>query len=145
MSTFYRDPDEDSGPVTGSGSFLADMGEDAPDLLRLKYLMANEIAVAVCDRGVTQIEVARMTGLAQPDVSRIVNGRVKDYSIERLLGVLTALGKNVHVSWSDAQGPRGVVGVGVRELLLNAPREAQPADDVVAEQEGRPAYATSSP
>lgn len=145
MTKFHRDPDEDSGPVTGSGSFLADMGEDAPDLLRLKYLMANEIAVAVSDRGVTQIEVARMTGLAQPDVSRIVNGRVKDYSIERLLGVMTALGKNVHVAWSNAQGPRGVVGVGVPESFLNALREAQPVEDAVAEHEGGPSYAMSGP
>jgi hypothetical protein len=50
-----------------------------------------------------------MTGLAQPDASRIVNGVVRDYSVMRLMRVLNALGKDIHSGWSDAAHEHGGV------------------------------------
>ena len=100
---------ESSGPVRGSGDFLRDMGYDDPDEMRVKFTLANTIAMAIEQRRLKQAEVAKLTGLAQPDISRIVNGIVKDYSLIRLMRVLTALGKDVSIGISDASGGRGII------------------------------------
>jgi predicted XRE-type DNA-binding protein len=100
---------ETSGPIRGSGDFLLDMGYDDPDEMRVKFTLANTVAMAVEQRCLKQADVAKLTGLAQPDISRIVNGIVKDYSLIRLMRVLTALGKDVSIGISDASGGRGII------------------------------------
>ena len=98
-------------PVEGGGNFLADRGHADPEETRLKFLMCNEIAVIIDRRGMTQAEAAEAAGLAQSDVSRIVNGNVKDYSVWRLMRVLNSLGKDVLVEFSDAKSERGKVSL----------------------------------
>ena len=105
------DEDEESGPVIGSGNFLADRGYTETGNLRLKILMANEIALIVEARGLTQQDVVDQTGLSQPEVSRLVNRRVKDFSSDRLMRVMTNLGKDVHIAWSDAKQVKGSIVV----------------------------------
>jgi predicted XRE-type DNA-binding protein len=47
-----------------------------------------------------QSEAARITGLPQPDVSRLVSGTVTGFSVWRLLRILTALGIVVTMTFS---------------------------------------------
>jgi predicted XRE-type DNA-binding protein len=77
--------------------------------MRVKFTLANTIAMAIEQRCLKQAEVAKLTGLAQPDISRIVNGIVKDYSLMRLMRVLTALGKDVSIGIRDTPGGPGVI------------------------------------
>jgi predicted XRE-type DNA-binding protein len=100
---------ESSGPVHGSGDFLKDMGYEDPEEMRVKFVLANTIALAIEDRDLTQADAAKTTGLAQPDVSRIVNGIVRDYSVFRLMRVLTALGKDISIGITDSTADRGMI------------------------------------
>ena len=100
---------ETSGPVRGSGDFLRDMGYEDPEEMRVKFTLANTIALAIEQHRLKQAEVAKLTGLAQPDISRIVNGIVKDYSLIRLMRVLTAIGKDVSIGISDTTAGRGTI------------------------------------
>jgi predicted XRE-type DNA-binding protein len=100
---------ENSGPVRGSGDFLADRGYDDPEEMRVKFALANNIALTIEDRNLRQVDVAALAGLAQADVSRIVNGIVKDYSVFRLMRVLAALGKDVSIGVTDASCGRGAI------------------------------------
>lgn len=79
------------------------------DEMRLKSGLANRFALLVEQLGLTQSEVARRTGLAQSDVSRIVNGSVKNYSVWRLMTALTALGQTVTIAVEPAGQERGAV------------------------------------
>lgn len=99
----------ESGPVVGSGDFLSDRGYLDPDEMRLKFALANEIALIVDERNLKQVDVAKIAEISQSDVSRIVNGIVKDYSIYRLMRVLTKLGKNVLIDFTDAGEAQGVI------------------------------------
>jgi predicted XRE-type DNA-binding protein len=99
----------DMAPVRGSGNFLQDMGYEDPEEMRVKFALANNIALAIEDRKLTQVEAAKITGLAQPDVSRIVNGVVAEYSVYRLMRVLTALGKDVSIGISDSASRHGMI------------------------------------
>jgi predicted XRE-type DNA-binding protein len=100
---------ENTGPVRGSGNFLKDMGYEDPEEARVKFTLANNIALAIEDRRMTQAEAARAVGLAQSDISRIVNGLVKDYSVFRLMRVLTAFGKDISIGISDAAAEHGAI------------------------------------
>lgn len=89
---------EDAKPIIGSGNFLKDRAYPSPDEARRKFLLANEIALLIEAKRLTQRDVCAVTGLKQPDVSRIVNGNVSGYSLERLLQTMTSLGGRVTVS-----------------------------------------------
>lgn len=95
--------------VRGSGDFLKDMGYADPDEMRVKFVMANAIALAIEDRALTQGEAAKLTGLVRSDVARIVNGAVKDYPFFRLMQALTALGKDISIEIRGAASKRGAV------------------------------------
>jgi len=100
---------KDARPIVGSGDFLRDRGYLDPDEMRLKFALANEIALIVEERSLRQAEVAKVTELSQSDVSRIVNGIVKDYSVYRLMRIVTKLGKNVSIDFSDADAGQGMI------------------------------------
>jgi predicted XRE-type DNA-binding protein len=98
-----------SGPIVGSGDFLEDRGYSDPDEMRLKFALTNEIALLIEERGLKQAEAAQAAELSQSDVSRIVNGVVKDYSVYRLMRVVTKLGKNVSIDFTDAKAGQGAI------------------------------------
>lgn len=110
---------QDTRVVRGSGDFLKDMGYENPDEMRVKFVLANNIALAIEDRGLKQAEAAKLTGLAQPDISRIVNGIVKEIAVFRLMSALAALGKDISIGIREAASERGTI--------LTMTQEAEPA------------------
>lgn len=101
--------DEDTRIERGSGDFLKDMGYPEPDETRIKIVLANAIALAIEDKGLKQTEAAGLVGLAQSDVSKIVNGNLKEISIFRLMKALAALGKDISICVADASSDRGAI------------------------------------
>ncbi len=95
--------------VRGSGDFLKDMGYADPDEMRVKFVIANAIALAIEDRALTQGEAAKLTGLVRSDVARIVNGVVKDYPSFRLMQALAALGKDVLIEIRGSASKEGAI------------------------------------
>jgi len=92
---------------TGSGNVFADVGlPDAEELL-LKAQLMQAINAEITRRGVSQAEAGELVGLAQPDLSRIANGRGVGFSAERLMDVLRHLGRDVEILVSSASGPVG--------------------------------------
>ncbi len=92
---------------TGSGNVFADLGlPDAEELL-LKAQLMQAINAEITRRGLSQAEAGELVGLAQPDLSRIANGRGVGFSAERLMDVLRHLGRDVEILVSSASGPVG--------------------------------------
>lgn len=80
-----------------SRNVFADIGlPDAADH-QLKADIVIEIKRVLEARGLTQTAAASLAGLAQPDLSNILRGRMKGFSVERLLRVLTALDQDVEI------------------------------------------------
>ena len=81
----------------GSGNVFADLGlEDAEELL-LKAKLVFQISQLLQKKGLTQAEVAKRTGLDQPKISRLLNGHLSGFSVDRLFAVLNRLGHSVEV------------------------------------------------
>jgi predicted XRE-type DNA-binding protein len=113
-------------PVVGSGNFLADRGYADPDETRLKFLLSNEIALLFGRMEVSQTKFAELVELSQADVSRIINGNVKDYSVWRLMKVLNILGKDILVEVSNSPEPRGQTFTNFIEPEPDAGPDAEP-------------------
>jgi predicted XRE-type DNA-binding protein len=81
----------------GSGNVFEDLGFPDADTHLLKAGLVSRIDQIVRDRRLTQAKAAELLGLSQPDVSRLLRGHFRDYSLERLFRLLTALGRDVEI------------------------------------------------
>ena len=81
----------------GSGNVFADLDLPDSDAHLLKAELVSRIDAIVRQRKITQTEAARLLGLSQPDVSRLLRGDFREYSLERLFRLLTALGRDVDI------------------------------------------------
>ena len=81
----------------GSGNVFADLGLPDADAHLLKAELVTRIDRIIRQRGLKQVEAAKLLGLSQPDVSRLLRGNFREYSMERLLRLLTTLGRDVDI------------------------------------------------
>lgn len=81
-----------------SGNVFADLGLPHSEEDMLKVEIARAIANAIGRRKLTQVATASLLGTDQAKVSAVVRGRLKDFSVDRLLGFLTALGHDIEIS-----------------------------------------------
>ena len=101
----------DSNIEPGSGNVFADLGRPEAEAHLLKAELVNRIDALIRRRGITQTEAARLLGLSQPDVSRLLRGDFREYSLERLFRLLTALGRDIEIV---IRPPRSVAGAKLR-------------------------------
>lgn len=81
----------------GSGNVFADLGFDNPEEMLAKAELARRIGALLRARRLTQSAAARLLGVGQPDVSRLLRGQLNGFSYERLLKFLNALGCDVEI------------------------------------------------
>ena len=87
----------DSTVERGSGNVFADLGHPEADAHLLKAELVSRIDAIVRQRDITQTEAGRLLGLSQPDVSRLLGGDFREYSLERLFRLLTVLGRDIDI------------------------------------------------
>ena len=49
------------------------------------------------ERTLTQAKAGTLLGITQPEVSRMFKGHFREYSVERLMGFLTAFNRDVEI------------------------------------------------
>ena len=80
-----------------SGNVFADLGlKDAKEHL-VKADLALTINKIIEKRKLKQVEAAKILGINQPKVSALANGRLKDFSIDRLIDFLNRLDQDVQI------------------------------------------------
>ena len=90
-----------------TGNVFADLGLPDAEAHMLKAGLVTRIEQYIRERGLKQVDAAKLLGLSQPDVSRLLRGDFREYSVERLFRLLTALGRDVEIKVCepDAQRP----------------------------------------
>ena len=71
----------------------------------------SEIARLMKQKKLTQAKAAMLTGTAQPDLSNLLRGKFRGFSIERLMLMLTAFGRDVDVVVRPAPRSRKQGGI----------------------------------
>ena len=82
----------------GSGNVFADLGFAEPEEELTKAQLASHIRQIIKRRRLTQVAAASLMGIDQPKVSALFNGRLANFSSERLMRLLTALGQDVEIT-----------------------------------------------
>jgi predicted XRE-type DNA-binding protein len=87
---------------------FADLGFPDPEAHALKAALVQKIDELIKKRSLTQVEAAEIMGISQPDVSKMLKGQFRPFSIERLLRILLSLGRDVEISVKVPQGGRAL-------------------------------------
>jgi predicted XRE-type DNA-binding protein len=81
----------------GSGNVFADLGLPNPEERLLKANIVSELHRLIKQRGLTQVRAAKLVGIHQPDLSLLLRGDFDDYSVERLMKMLTAFDQDIEI------------------------------------------------
>ena len=82
---------------TGSGNVFKDLGLPNADEHLVKAQLLFKIDTIMKDRGLKQVEAAALFGVRQPDISKMLRGEFRQFSVERLLRFLVALDQDVEI------------------------------------------------
>ena len=91
----------DISVTPSSGNVFADLGFAEPEKELMKSELASQIRQVIRRRRLTQVAAAALMGIDQPQVSALLNGRLANFSTDRLMRLLTALGQDVEIVIGD--------------------------------------------
>lgn len=94
-----------------SGNVFADLGFPNPEQELLKAQMTLRIYQVIKQRKLTQAQAGEILGIRQPHVSGLMRGRSGNFSVERLMDFLTALGHDVEIRVKHTRKEHGRVSV----------------------------------
>ena len=93
---------DDQSPLeieVGSANVFADLGlEDAPEL-KLKAAIVGQINSILSHRNLTQVQASDLLGLPQPKISALKNGKLRGFSLEKLLEIMVKLDRDVEIGF----------------------------------------------
>ena len=78
-----------------SGNVFADLGLAQPEELKTKLVLAVRLNERIKALHLKQSEIGALLGLAQPNVSALLNYRLDNFSSEKLLEFFNTLGYDV--------------------------------------------------
>ena len=81
----------------GSRNVFKDLGLPNAEEHLVKAQLVYKIDAIMKERGLKQTETARLLGVKQPDVSKMLRGEFRQFSVERLLRFLVALDQDVEI------------------------------------------------
>jgi len=81
----------------GSGNVFKDLGIPNAGEHLVKAQLVFKIDTIMKDRGLKQTEAAGLLGVKQPDISKMLRGDFRQFSVERLLRILVALNHDVEI------------------------------------------------
>ena len=81
----------------GSRNVFKDLGLPNAEEHLVKAQLVYKIDTIMKDRGLKQAEAADLLGVKQPDVSKMLRGDFRQFSVERLLRFLVALDQDVEI------------------------------------------------
>lgn len=80
-----------------SGNIFADLGYPNPEEALAKARLSSIITDILKRRELTQTQAAKLLGIDQPKVSRLMSGRVREFSLERLIHFLGLLDRRIDI------------------------------------------------
>src|SRR5271165_463366 len=84
----------------GSGNVFADLELEDADELFLRAQIGFYVFKILEDRHLKQREIAALLGIAQPDVSHLMNGHYSRFTADKLLDFLKRLNRKVTIQVS---------------------------------------------
>lgn len=86
-----------------SGNVFADLGIENPEEALAKSELARQISKLIKKKKLTQKQAAEILGIDQPKISALIRGKLRSFSLERLIRFLNKLGQDVSIMISPAK------------------------------------------
>src|SRR6266446_1606214 len=86
-----------------SGNVFADLGIENPEEALAKSELARQIGKLIKKKKLTQKQAAEILGIDQPKISALIRGRLRSFSLERLIRFLNELGQDVSIMISPSK------------------------------------------
>jgi predicted XRE-type DNA-binding protein len=100
----------------GSGNVFADLGFADAEEMQAKANLVHVIINIVEDKDWTQKKAATVLGIAESEMSDIMNGKLRRFSRERLERYLNALGMEIRIQVYPRPAGKKRAGVSVQVL-----------------------------
>lgn len=84
----------------GSGNVFADLGLDDANELFARAQIGIHVFNLLKKRGLKQKEISKLLGIAQPDVSHLMNGHFNRFTTDKLMEFLRCLDQKVIIKIS---------------------------------------------
>ena len=97
--------------MEGSGNVFVDLLLPNAEQELTKARLTLQIARIIKDRGLTQVEAAKILGIQQPHVSALTRNRAGNFSVGRLIDFLTALGQDVEITVTPTRKEHGALSI----------------------------------
>lgn len=81
----------------GSGNVFQDIGLPNAEEHFVKAQLVFKLDSIMKERGLKQVDAANLFGVRQPDISKMLRGEFRQFSVERLLRFLVALNQDVEI------------------------------------------------
>ena len=98
---------------SGSSNVFADIGLPNPAEHLIKAQLVLKIDTLMKARKLRQIDAAKLFGVRQPDVSKMLHGDFRPFSVERLMRFLVALGQDVEIVVRPQRAKGALLGLRV--------------------------------
>jgi predicted XRE-type DNA-binding protein len=97
--------DDDLELVHGSGNVFRDFGDPDAEVLQLKAILAGKIVDVLDEQKISVRRAQEITGYAAADFSRVRQAKLRRFTLDRLIAMLSKLGQEVEVSVNVRQRP----------------------------------------
>jgi predicted XRE-type DNA-binding protein len=106
----------DETVTRGSGNVFADLGLPNPEERLAKARLVQILTQVIAEKKLSQSKAARLVGIDQPTLSKLLAGRTSGFSLERLFGMLALLGQDVDINIRSRETELAVGRIAVGRL-----------------------------
>jgi predicted XRE-type DNA-binding protein len=92
-----RNADRETAVVRGTKNIFADLGYPDAAERQAKLRLAYALNQLLDRRKMPQTEAAKVLGLTQPKISALRNYKLRGFSVERLMNLLTAVDQDIEI------------------------------------------------
>jgi predicted XRE-type DNA-binding protein len=97
-ATESKELTRDNAVTRGSGNVFEDLGLPNPGERLAKAQLVGIVSEILSERRLSQTKAAKIVGVDQPTLSKLLGGSTKGFSLDRLVGMLSALGYDVDIN-----------------------------------------------
>lgn len=97
--------------IVSSDNPFADVGLPNPEERLARAQLLYYIVTEIKQRGLSQTKAASLLGVPQPHISLLLQAKMSNFSLERLLQMVARLGLDVTISFQPAPDEHGHVMV----------------------------------
>ena len=101
---------DDIAIIAGRVNVFADLSVKGPGEALAKVKLVQQITALVSARKLTQAAAAKLCGIDQPKMSKLLKGQLYGFSTEQLMRFLTAFGQDVEIVVTAPSGRRWAKG-----------------------------------